>query len=169
MSHLARSVFVGRLNYRTLEQDLKFHFEQCGKVEECRIVRDATGASKGFGFVAFSRPQDAEFAVEKLEGSELDGKSLHVEFNKPVLRRRMESKQMEREVRNSREVEERRRIPQSPPTRDLSAKSSDSSDSESSSESSSPEEEKRRHHHHHGHHHHGHRHHTHHHHRGHKH
>jgi RNA recognition motif-containing protein len=97
--HLARSLFVGRLNFRTLEMDLRYHFEQCGTVEACEIARDSTGKSKGFGFVVFSRPQDAEFAVQKLEESSLDGKKIHVEFNKPVLRKRMMAKQEEREAR----------------------------------------------------------------------
>jgi RNA recognition motif-containing protein len=98
-SHLARSVFVGRLNFHTIEQDLRFHFEQCGKVDTCDIVRDSSGQSKGFGFVGFSRPQDAGFAVQKLDGSLLDGKLIHVEFNKPILRKRMAARHLEREFR----------------------------------------------------------------------
>jgi RNA recognition motif-containing protein len=99
-SRLARSVFVGRLNFRTIEQDLRFHFEQCGTVDTCDIVRGSSGQSKGFGFVGFSRPQDAGFAVQTLEGSLLDGKQIHVEFNKPILRRRMAGRTLEREFRN---------------------------------------------------------------------
>jgi RNA recognition motif-containing protein len=100
---LGRSLFVGRLNFRTIEADLRYHFEQCGPVDACEVARDSTGNSKGFGFVVFSRPQDAEFAVQQLEESFLDGKKIHVEFSKPVLRRRMETKKIEREVRRRNE------------------------------------------------------------------
>ena len=98
MSRLATSVFVGCLNFRTIESDLQFHFSQCGKVKECQIVRDRNGSSKGFGFVWYHRPQDAEFAVKKLEGSLLDGKNIHVEFNNEALKRKMDAKQQEREA-----------------------------------------------------------------------
>ena len=99
MSHLSRIVFVGKLNFRTVEPDLRFHFEQCGKVTDVEIVRDDSGQSKGFGFVKFERPQDASFAVERLEGSTLDGKQIHVEFNKLRLRDRLITKQIERDIR----------------------------------------------------------------------
>ena len=92
MSRLTSSVFVGRLNFRTVELDLQFHFEKCGKVKECKIVTDADGRSKGFGFVTFFRPQDAEFAVKKMDGSVLDGKQIHVELNNEG-RKRREAKQ----------------------------------------------------------------------------
>lgn len=98
MAHLATSVFVGRLNFQTAELDLQFHFEQCGKVKSCQIVRTDDGRSKGFGFVCFSRPQDAEFAVKKLDKSLLDGKEIHVEFSKEGLRKRMDAKQEMRQA-----------------------------------------------------------------------
>ena len=128
MSHLSRLVFVGRLNFRTIEDDVRFHFEQCGRVVDCKIVCDGNGRSKGFGFVSFERPQDAELAVEKLDGSVLDGKNIHVEFNKEILRKKMETKQMEREVMKS---------------------FKDVVQSDSSSSSSEEEEREKRHHHHH--------------------
>ena len=89
MNRLSRSCFVGKLNFRTSEIELQAHFSVCGKVVKVEIARDETGKSKGFAFVDFEKPQDAEYAVQHLERSLLDGKTISVEFSRPKLRRIM--------------------------------------------------------------------------------
>ena len=72
-------VFVGNLSWNTQEQSLRKAFEAFGEVEEVRIITDRhSGRSRGFGFVTFARGEDAQSAIEALNGSELDGRALNV-------------------------------------------------------------------------------------------
>lgn len=72
-------VFVGSLSWNTREEDLRDFFSQIGEIQEVKIVTDReTGRARGFGFVTFTNPEDANTAVERLDGSELDGRTLKV-------------------------------------------------------------------------------------------
>lgn len=73
-------VFVSNFPFTTTEDDLKFLFEDCGAVKSVRILMDReTRRSRGFGFVTFERPQDAEEAIRRYHGSEIGGRPLKVE------------------------------------------------------------------------------------------
>ncbi|KAJ8285036.1 hypothetical protein COCON_G00038860 [Conger conger] len=73
-----RSVFVGNLPYDVNELPLRNHFEECGKVEAVRLVRDRrSGMGKGFGYVLFESMDAVQLAL-KLDGSELDGRKVRV-------------------------------------------------------------------------------------------
>lgn len=73
------NIYVGNLSYRLEEEDLKSAFEEYGEVTSVRIIIDReTGRSKGFGFVEMSDDAAGNTAVEALEGSELEGRSLRV-------------------------------------------------------------------------------------------
>ena len=72
-------LYVGNLSWGTDEDRLRAEFEQFGDVEFVRVVTDReTGRSRGFGFVTFTNREDAEKAIEELDGKELDGRTIKV-------------------------------------------------------------------------------------------
>jgi RNA recognition motif-containing protein len=76
-------VFVGSVSFKTDKDGLAAHFAQVGTVVSAMIPVGPDGRSKGFGFVEFSSEAEARAAVEKLNGSELDGRALFVDLARP--------------------------------------------------------------------------------------
>lgn len=76
---MSNKVFVGGLSWGTKENGLEMMFSELGEVVSVKIITDReTGRSRGFGFVEYANSEDAASAVEKLDGIELDGRSLKV-------------------------------------------------------------------------------------------
>ncbi|MCA9580823.1 MAG: RNA-binding protein [Myxococcales bacterium] len=76
---MAKKLFVGGLAWATDEHGLRSAFEQFGEINEAVVVLDReTGRSRGFGFVTFSDDSAAMNAVQEMNGSDLDGRSLTV-------------------------------------------------------------------------------------------
>lgn len=74
-------LYVGNINYDLSTDELKDVFERYGKVDSVKIITDKdTGKSKGFGFVDMVNEQDAELAKNELNGFELEGRSLRVNY-----------------------------------------------------------------------------------------
>jgi len=74
-------LFVGGLSWNTDEDGLKNAFEKFGAVSEAKIIFDReTGRSRGFGFVTFDQKDDASEAVSQLDGRELDGRTVKVNY-----------------------------------------------------------------------------------------
>ncbi|XP_076816211.1 putative RNA-binding protein RbpA isoform X1 [Clavelina lepadiformis] len=72
-------VFVGNLSYDATEDELKDTFRNCGKVEDVAIITDRdTGRARGFGFVTFSSPDEAEAAIKGLHQTNFKGRDLTV-------------------------------------------------------------------------------------------
>ena len=72
-------LYVGGLSWNTNENLLRESFEGYGEVEDVRIITDRdSGRSRGFGFVSFVNREDAVSAMEALNGTELDGRSITV-------------------------------------------------------------------------------------------
>lgn len=79
-----KRLFVGGLPYSLTEDALKAAFEPFGTVEGTTIVMDKmTGRSKGFGFVEMSTPEDAQKAIEGMNGKELEGRNITVNIARP--------------------------------------------------------------------------------------
>ena len=72
-------LYVGNLSFETREGDLQRHFEQAGTVTSCNLIVDKfTSESRGFGFVEMASQADADNAISKFDGSDLDGRKLTV-------------------------------------------------------------------------------------------
>lgn len=73
------NIFVAKLNYSTQELDLQEAFEEFGTVDSAKIIMDReTGRSKGFGFVEMPNDDEARAAIEELNDSTFDGRTIVV-------------------------------------------------------------------------------------------
>jgi RNA recognition motif-containing protein len=78
---LNNKLFVGSLAWETTDESLREAFEAHGDVTEAKVIRDReTGRSRGFGFVTFESPDSAASAVDAMNDTELDGRTIRVEF-----------------------------------------------------------------------------------------
>lgn len=77
-------LFVGNLSFNTTENDLQDAFAAHGTVMEANLMMDRmTGRPRGFGFITMSTPEEAEKAIEALNGAQLDGRALTVNIARP--------------------------------------------------------------------------------------
>jgi RNA recognition motif-containing protein len=77
-------IYVGNLAYATKDDGLKAAFEKFGEVTAVRVVTDRmTGRSKGFGFVTMPNKDQAQSAIDALNGQELDGRTVRVNESQP--------------------------------------------------------------------------------------
>ena len=82
---MATKLFVGGLSWDTTEDTLRNHFAQVGQVASAQVITDKfTGRSRGFGFVEMTNPDDAQKAIQDLNGTQLDGRSIVVNEAKPM-------------------------------------------------------------------------------------
>jgi RNA recognition motif-containing protein len=73
------NIFIGNLNFRLSEEELKQVFEEYGEVSSAKIITDKySGKSKGFGFVEMNDDEQANAAIEALNGSSLGGRNINV-------------------------------------------------------------------------------------------
>jgi RNA recognition motif-containing protein len=78
------NIYVGNLSYEINETDLRKEFEAFGQVTSAAVIKDKfTGESRGFGFVEMAGKQEAQSAMESLNGKELKGKVLKVTEARP--------------------------------------------------------------------------------------
>jgi len=76
---MSKKLFVGSLSWGTTDNDLRAAFEAHGEVTDAVVLKDReTGRSRGFGFVTFAAAEDADAAIEALNGADLDGRSINV-------------------------------------------------------------------------------------------
>ena len=81
---MAAKLFVGNLDYTVTSEDLKSHFSTAGSIVDAVVISDRmTGRSRGFGFVEFSKDEEAKEAIEKLNNSELKGRNITVNEARP--------------------------------------------------------------------------------------
>jgi len=73
------NIYVGNLAYRTSEDDLRQQFERFGTVGRVDIISDReTGRSKGFGFVEMPNDEEANAAIQSLDGASVGERTLKV-------------------------------------------------------------------------------------------
>lgn len=73
------NIFVGSLPFSTQEEELKEQFAKFGEVSSVRIITDKySGRSKGFGFVEMPNDEDANKAIESLNGASVKGRNIVV-------------------------------------------------------------------------------------------
>ena len=81
---MSNKLFVGNLSFNTTENDLNDAFAAFGTVTETNLMMDRmTNRPRGVGFVTMSSADEAQKAIEALNGKELDGRALTVNVAKP--------------------------------------------------------------------------------------
>lgn len=81
---MAKKLYVGNLSYQVDSSELEQLFGQHGQVLSAQIINDRdTGRSKGFGFVEMANDQEAEAAINALNGQEHGGRALTVNEARP--------------------------------------------------------------------------------------
>ena len=81
---MSTKLFVGNLSFNTTENDLQDAFAAHGTVVEANLMMDRmSGRPRGFGFVTMSTPEEAQKAIEALNGTEVDGRALTVNIARP--------------------------------------------------------------------------------------
>jgi RNA recognition motif-containing protein len=82
---MAQKLFIGSLSFSTTSDGLREFFTQCGTVTSATVITDQfSGRSRGFGFVEMATPEEAQAAVQRLNGKDLDGRQIKVEIAKPA-------------------------------------------------------------------------------------
>jgi RNA recognition motif-containing protein len=79
-----KKLYVGGLPFATSERQLEELFSEHGTVESARVITDRmTGRSRGFGFVEMASGEEAEAAINALNGTQLEGRTLTVNEARP--------------------------------------------------------------------------------------
>ena len=82
---MATKLFVGGLSWDTTEDSLRTFFAAVGTVVSATVITDKyTGKSKGFGFVEMGSEEEAQKAMQTLNGQQLDGRAVAVNEAKPM-------------------------------------------------------------------------------------
>jgi RNA recognition motif-containing protein len=77
-------IYVGNMSYGTTDETLRNVFESYGDVEEVAIITDRdTGRARGFAFVTMDDDDAGRSAIEALNGTDLDGRTLVVNEARP--------------------------------------------------------------------------------------
>lgn len=82
---MGKKLYVGNLPFSVTDSHLESMFSQVGKVESAKVITDRrTGRSKGFGFVEMTSDEEAAEGINKLNGSEHDGRKITVNEARPL-------------------------------------------------------------------------------------
>jgi len=83
-----KNIYVGNLDFRTTEDELRKAFEVYGQVDRINVVTDKdTGQQRCFAFVEMASDLDGEKAIAGLNGSQFDGRALNVNEARPKTER----------------------------------------------------------------------------------
>ena len=78
------NIYVSGLNASTKDGDLQSLFAQFGNVSSAKVINDKfTGSSRGFAFVEMPNDTEAQEAIDKLDNTQVDGKSISVKVTRP--------------------------------------------------------------------------------------
>ncbi len=77
-------IYVGNLTYSMTEDSLRELFAPFGEVTSTKIIKDRlTDRSRGFGFVEMENKDEAETAIQKIDGTEVEGRNMKVNLARP--------------------------------------------------------------------------------------
>ena len=80
------NIYIGNLNYRVREEDLKQVMEEYGVVDSVKIIIDReTGKSKGFAFVEMPNDAEGKRAIDELNEAEYEGRQMVVKEARPKM------------------------------------------------------------------------------------
>ena len=78
------NIYVGNLAYEVTDEELQEAFSKHGQVDSARVIRDRfSGSSRGFGFVEMPNNQEAEAAINALNGQDLQGRAITANQARP--------------------------------------------------------------------------------------
>ena len=76
---MSKKLFVGGLSWNTTDAGLSEAFQQFGEITEAKVIMDRdTGRSRGFGFITFNNDEDALSAINAMNGTNLEGRTIKV-------------------------------------------------------------------------------------------
>ncbi len=78
------NIYVGNLSNEATDDDLRQAFEAFGQVESANVIRDKFGGeSRGFGFVEMPSKNEAQTAIDEMNGKDLKGRAINVNEARP--------------------------------------------------------------------------------------
>mgnify|MGYP003593558120 CR=1 FL=1 len=78
------NIYVSQLSYSTTEESLQSLFEKYGEVSSAKIINDRmTGSSRGFGFVEMANDEEGQKAIDELNETDFEGKTINVCVARP--------------------------------------------------------------------------------------
>ena len=78
------NIYIGNISFDSTEDDVKEAFAKHGEVASVKLITDnATGRSKGFGFIEMPKDDEAEAAIAALNGTDLGGREIKVNKARP--------------------------------------------------------------------------------------
>lgn len=81
---MGKKLYVGNLPYSVDDSILQAHFASFGSVTSAKVIMDRdSGRSKGFGFVEMENDDEANRAIEELNGTDLNGRALNISEARP--------------------------------------------------------------------------------------
>lgn len=81
---MGKKLYVGNLPFSTTDGDLQKKFAAFGTVESAKVIQDReTNRSKGFGFIEMSSDDEAQKAIDSLNGSDYSGRAMIVSEARP--------------------------------------------------------------------------------------
>jgi RNA recognition motif-containing protein len=81
---MAKQIYAGNLSYQMTDDTLRELFQQHGEVTSVKIIRyPDSGKSKGFGFIEMLKDEDADSAIQKLNGADVMGRNIRVNIARP--------------------------------------------------------------------------------------
>ncbi len=82
---MSNKLYVGNLSYSVRDDDLQQEFSAFGQVQSAKVMMERdTGRSKGFGFVEMSTAEEAQAAIQGLNGQNMGGRDLTVNIARPM-------------------------------------------------------------------------------------
>lgn len=78
------NIYVGNLDYKVRDEELREAFEEYGEVSSARVIKDRdTGRSKGFGFVEMPNDSEGKSAIDALNEAEFGSRPMKVNEARP--------------------------------------------------------------------------------------